>query len=61
MNIFKYLVLQIGCIECGVSSYPVAWCSTYEEAKRKREEYPSMCESECCEGFSDIWKIGGYQ
>ena len=33
----KYMVVQIGCIECGVSSYPVGIYDTLEEAQNVKE------------------------
>ncbi len=50
----KYLVYQVGCIECGVSSYPIKVVETVEEAKKIMESHPSTWESECGEGFVTI-------
>ena len=42
MNTNKtYMVVQIGCIECGVSSYPVGIYDTLEEAEKVRGAHPS--------------------
>ena len=30
----KYMVVQIGCIECGVSSYPIGIYNTLKKAKK---------------------------
>ena len=53
----KYMVVQIGCIECGVSSYPVGLYNTLEEARKVRESHPSTWESEAGEGYVEIWAI----
>ena len=50
----KYLVYQVGCIECSVSSYPIKVVETIEEAKRVRDAHPSTWESESGEGFVTI-------
>lgn len=52
MEIVKgYLVFQIGCIECGVSSYPIKICGTLEEAKEVESKHPSTWDSEGGDGF----------
>ena len=53
----KYMVVQIGCIECGVSSYPIGIYSTLEEAREVRENHPSTWESEGGDGYVEIWFI----
>ena len=53
----KYMVVQIGCIECGVSSYPIGIYDTLEEAKKVRESHPSTWESEGGDGYVEIWGI----
>lgn len=50
----KYLVFQVGCIECGVSSYPVAVCETYDEANAVAQEHPSTWESEGGDGYVTV-------
>lgn len=50
----RYLVYQVGCIECGVPSYPVKACVTLEEAKAVAEAHPSTWETEGGEGFVTI-------
>ena len=53
----KYMVVQIGCIECGVSSYPIGIYDTLEEAKKVRESHPSTWESEGGDGYVEIWVV----
>ena len=55
----KYMVVQIGCIECGVSSYPVGLYDTLEEAQNAKEAHPSTWESEGGDGYVEIWVING--
>ena len=50
----NYLVFQVGCIECGVSSYPVSLWDTLEEAKQARDSHPGTWETEGGEGFVTI-------
>ena len=42
----KYLVFQIGCIECGVSSYPIKITDTLDEARSIQENHPSSWDTE---------------
>lgn len=58
MNNYKYLVFQVGCIECSVSSYPIAWCKTKEEAEKIKEKRPSVWTLEGGHGFVKIYEIG---
>ena len=53
----KYMVVQIGCIECGVSSYPIGLYDTLEEARKVRKAHPSTWESEGGDGYVEIWFI----
>ena len=53
----KYMVVQIGCIECGVSSYPIGIYDTLEEAIKVRESHPSTWESEGGDGYVEIWEV----
>ena len=53
----KYMVVQIGCIECGVSSYPIGIYDTLEEAQNIKEAHPSTWESEGGDGYVSIWVI----
>ena len=55
----KYMVVQIGCIECGVSSYPIGIYDTLEEAQNIKEAHPSTWESEGGDGYVEIWVIKG--
>ena len=53
----KYMVVQIGCIECGFSSYPIGLYDTLEEAKKVKEANPSTWVSEGGEGYVEIWEV----
>ena len=53
----KYMVVQIGCIEYGFSSYPVGIYDTLEEARKVREAHPSTWQSEGGDGYLAIWVI----
>ena len=46
-----FLVFQVGCIECGVSSYPIKVTETLEEARAVKGAHPSTWETESGEGF----------
>jgi hypothetical protein len=47
----KYLVFQVGCSECGVSSYPIKVCTTLQEAEEIEKKHPSTWDSEGGDGF----------
>jgi hypothetical protein len=49
-----YLVYQVGCIECGVSSYPIKQVETIDEAKAVAEAHPSTWDSEGGDGYVTI-------
>lgn len=49
-----YLVFQVGCIECGVSSYPIKIADTIEQAKDIAEAHPSTWDSEGGDGYVTI-------
>ena len=53
----KYMVVQIGCIECGVSSYPIGLYDTLEEAKKVSKARPSTWVSEGGDGYVEIWEV----
>lgn len=53
----KYLVMQIGCIECGVSSYPIKVCKTIKEAIEVKNNHPSTWDSEGGDGYVTIIDI----
>ena len=55
----KYIVVQTGCIERGVSSYPIGIYDTLEEARKAREAHPSTWNSEGRDGYVEIWVING--
>lgn len=50
----NYLVYQVGCIECGVSSYPIHTTETLQEAKEIANKHPSTWESEGGDGYVTI-------
>ena len=52
-----YLVMQIGCIECGVSSYAIAKTETLEEAEKIRDNHPSTWDTEGGDGYVMIINI----
>lgn len=54
MNRKGFLVFQVGCIECGVSSYPIQVCDTLEAAKLVKAAHPSTWESEGGDGYVTI-------
>lgn len=53
----KYMVVQIGCIECGVSSYPIGVYNTLEEAEKVYRDHPSTWDTEGGDGYVEIWVI----
>lgn len=53
----KYMVVQIGCIECGVSSYPIGVYDTLEEAEQVKMAHPDTWDSEGGDGYIEIWYI----
>ena len=53
----RFLVFQVGCIECGVSSYPIKICDTIEEAEKIKADYPSTWVTEKGDGFIIIIDI----
>ena len=53
----KYIVVQTGCIERGVSSYPIGIYDTLEEARKAREAHPSTWNSEGRDGYVKILPI----
>jgi len=50
----NYLVFQVGCIECGVSSYPIKVCETLMEALNVRDNHPSTWDSEGGDGYVTV-------
>ena len=46
--------MQIGCIECGVSSYPIKICETLKEAEDVTENHPCTYETEGGDGYVQI-------
>lgn len=50
----RYLVYQVGCIECGVSSYPIKTCATLEDAQAVAKAHPSTWETEGGEGYVTV-------
>ncbi len=53
----NYLVFQVGCIECGVSSYPIKCCETIDEARDVAGNHPDTWESEGGDGYVTIIDI----
>ena len=51
------MVVQIGCIECGVSSYPIGIYNTLKKAKKVRKAHPSTWKSEGGQGYTEIWMV----
>ena len=49
-----YLVYQVGCIECGVSSYPVSKHESLEDARSAAKSHPSTWETEGGDGYVTI-------
>ncbi len=49
-----YLVFQVGCIECGVSSYPIHVCDSLDVAVQMRDLHPSTWDSEGGDGYVTI-------
>lgn len=50
----RYLVYQVGCIECNVSSYPISTADDLDEAKRIARDHPSTWSTENGDGFVTI-------
>tara|TARA_Y100000593_G_scaffold89379_1_gene173507 strand:+ start:321 stop:719 length:399 start_codon:yes stop_codon:yes gene_type:complete len=50
----NYLIYQIGCIECGVPSYPIGLVDTEEQAKSIAESYPSTWTLYGGDGYIEI-------
>ena len=50
----NYLVYQVGCIECGVSSYPIEITETLEEAKQIQKNHPNTWDTEGGAGYVTI-------
>jgi hypothetical protein len=55
----RYLVYQVGCIECGVSSYPIKTCATLEDAQVVAKAHPSTWATEGGEGYVTIVDLEG--
>ena len=53
----KYMIVQIGCIECGVSSYPIGIYNTLKKAKKVRKAHPNTWDSEGGQGYTEIWMV----
>jgi hypothetical protein len=50
----NYLVYQVGCIECGVSSYPIKICETLDGARATAKAHPSTWDTEGGDGYTTI-------
>lgn len=53
----KYLVFQVGCIECGVSSYPIKCVASLDEAQEIAKNHPSTWSTEGGDGYVTIIDI----
>lgn len=51
----KYLVVQIGCIECHVSSYAVSSHNDKHEAIEAAKNHPSTWDSEGGDGYTTVF------
>ncbi len=51
---FRYLIYQVGCIECGVSSFPVKCAETLDEAIAIARAHPDTWDSEGGDGFITV-------
>lgn len=47
----KFLVMQIGCIECGVSTFPIKVTDSYEEAVKIAKAHPNTWDTEGGDGY----------
>jgi hypothetical protein len=50
----RYLVYQVGCIECGVSSYPIKWVESLDEAITIAKAHPDTWVSEGGDGYITV-------
>jgi len=50
----NYLVFQVGCIECGVTSYPIGLSETLAGAREIKENHPSIWDTEGGDGYVQI-------
>ena len=48
------MVVQIGCIDCGVSSYPIGIYNTLKKAKKVRKAHHNTWVSQ---GYTEIWMV----
>ena len=53
----KYIIMLIGCIECGVPSYPIATTETEEEAIEIVEEQESTWKLFGGDGFYAVYEL----
>ena len=53
----KYMVVQIGCIECGVSSYPIGIYDNLEEAIKVKEAHLVLGTARAEMVILKIWDI----
>ena len=53
----RYLVQQLGCMCCGVSTYFIANVATRKEAEKIKDEHPSTWETEGGDGTVVIWDL----
>ena len=53
----KYLVQVIGCLECGVPSYPLAIVETLEDAEAVKDFYPGTWVMHGGDGYVEIIEL----
>ncbi|MCP3683708.1 MAG: hypothetical protein GY861_13570, partial [bacterium] len=53
----NYLVFQVGCIECGVSSYVISTEESLQEAKEVADKHPSTWTSEGGDGYVGVYDL----
>ena len=54
----KYLLLAVGCIECGCSTFPVSWHKTKKEADKALNKCPDWWDTFGGDGYFTVWKVG---
>lgn len=57
----RYLVFQVGCIECGVSSYPIKLCKDISEAESVKSSHPCTWETEGGDGYVEIIDLESFE
>ena len=57
----KYLLLAVGCIECGCATFPVSWHKTKKGADKALSECPDWWHTFGGDGYFTVWKVGKKQ